>query len=356
MKFEELLKKYQDGTATPEERAAVEEELEKVRLIEEYLAAEDTPLPLPEISVAGEVKAVQRTITRRTRRTAAAVVAGVLAVMLLLQYVLLPLLNRRIYDREDYEVSEGFSEYRMTMDVFTQLFLPQYDFYGCGKETSGFGRWTLKNTFWGLPGQYVAADFTVTCGFLNTESENFWRLFPAVNLFDQDISHAGDDALARLDDSISVSGAVSFTENLTLEEVLAFRQQARALGVDVIAAAISRQTGHTMFLRLEGGVIGWSDSVNKDYPHLYLGYIKPDDSEVLQQHLISQLQYMADHSSISRKLDPHVNYSSFLKEAKSDEITYCGVWVTGTGAELLSLYDTGIVSQIWAQEAHISLH
>ena len=32
------------------------------------------------------------------------------------------------------------------------------------------------------------------------------------------------------------------------------------------------------------------------------------------------------------------------------------VVLTGTGAELLSLYDTGIVSQIWAQEAHISLH
>ena len=126
MKFEELLKKYKDGTATPEECAAVEEELEKVRLIEEFLAEEDAPLPLPEVAAAGEVKAVQRTIKRRTRSTTLAVVAGVLALLLLLQFVLLPLLNRRIYDREDYEVSEGFSEYRMTMDVFTQLFLPQY--------------------------------------------------------------------------------------------------------------------------------------------------------------------------------------------------------------------------------------
>ena len=51
MRFEELLKKYKDGTATPEERAAVEEELEKVRLIEEYLAEEEAALPLPTIEI-----------------------------------------------------------------------------------------------------------------------------------------------------------------------------------------------------------------------------------------------------------------------------------------------------------------
>ena len=91
MKFEELLKKYKDGTASDTERAAVEEELEKVRLIEEYLAGEDLPLSLPEMGTvaAGEVKSVQRTINRRTRRTALAVVAGVLAVLLLLQFIFL---------------------------------------------------------------------------------------------------------------------------------------------------------------------------------------------------------------------------------------------------------------------------
>lgn len=356
MKFEELLKKYKDGTATAEEVAAVEEELEKARLIEEYLAQEDAPLPLPEVSAMGEVKAVQRTIKNHTRRTALAVVTAVLAVLLLLQLVLLPLLNRRIYDREDYQDGGDFSEYRMTMDVFTQLFLPQYDFYGCGRETSGFGRWTLINTFWGLPGEYVRADFTVTCGILNTESEGFWKLFPPVNLFSQELSRAGDEALARLDNSISVAAAVSFTENLTLEEVLEFRRQAEALGANVTAAAISRQTGHTMFLRLEGGVLGWGEDVNSEYPHLYISRGKSYDAQVMQQHLISQLQYMVDHDSIARKLDPYASYDSFLKEAQNDEITYCGVWVTGTGAELLALYDTGVVSQIWAQEAHISLY
>ena len=51
MKFEELLKKYKEGTATPEEMALVEEELEKVRLIEEFLAEANAPLPLPEVIV-----------------------------------------------------------------------------------------------------------------------------------------------------------------------------------------------------------------------------------------------------------------------------------------------------------------
>ena len=48
MNFEEAFAHYQTHTATPEEAALVERELEKFRLLEDYLAARELP-ELPEV-------------------------------------------------------------------------------------------------------------------------------------------------------------------------------------------------------------------------------------------------------------------------------------------------------------------
>lgn len=360
MKFEELLKKYKDGTATPEERAAVEEELEKVRLIEEYLAEEDAPLPLPEVSAAGEVKSVQRTITRRTRRTALAVVAGVLAVLLLLQFVLLPLANARVFDEPDYDNGK-LSEYELFMDTMTHLCIPFYNYYGTGKTTTGFGQWTLTNTFWGLNRERRCSDFTLNCGFLDIHNDGdmMWQMFPAVNVIDITDSYqqhgydTGDHALARLDDSINVAAAVSFNRELTLEEVLALRQQYSNL--TVWSAALTPQYSRPIHLTFAHNGLGWGDDANKDYPLLWVRNPAEMTAETWQQHLESQLQFMIDHRRLLNNFDPLANSYQYVLEDVQKGATFKGMWVIGTGEELLSLYDSGVVGNIWSINAYIAL-
>lgn len=363
MKFEELLKKYKDGTATTEERAAVEEELEKVRLIEEYLAEEEVSLPLPETIAAGEVKAVRRTINRRTRRTALAVVAGVLAVLLSLQYVFLPTINRRVFDDSNFDSKPQYlSEYEMSMDILTQLYLPFCRYYGSEKTTTGFGRWTVSNTFWGLNGKHATPDFTLTAGVLNTASEEFFRLFPAVNSVDitdrhqQEGRRGGDDALARLDDSIQVAAAVSFNRELSLEEVLALRDDYKD-SVRVWSAALAWQWHRPLQLSLVSNGISWGDAVNEGYPLLWNSDEKNFTAEDWQQHFESQLRYLADHGDpLWKNFDAYSSPEKMLAQYEEDGLTFKGLWVIGTGAELLKLYESGVVGDIWGMDAYIALY
>ena len=362
MRFEDLLKKYKDGTATAEERAAVEEELEKVRLIEEYLAEEEAVLPLPEVNSAGEVKAVQRTITRRTRRTALAVVAGVLALLALLQFVLLPLANGRIYDEPDYGNGE-ISQYSLFMDTYTQLYMPMYLYYGTDKQTSGFGRWTLTNGFRSVDRTYITPEFTVTAGTLDfgADAELFYQMFPAVNLVHISDSYQRnghgyvDNALRRLDDCINVTAAVSFNRELTLEELMAFTAQWQD-SLDIFSAVLWRQDHRPIHLSLRGSSIGWGESVNEDYPFLFLELPQHADAATLQQHLESQLQFIIDHEYLLNKLDNHSDPSALLDDLRRTGARFKGIWVTGTGEELLHLYESGLVGDIEPQEAHIALY
>ena len=358
MKFEELLKKYKNGTATPEEVTAVEEELEKVRLIEEYLAEADIPLSLPEVSAAAEVKAVQRTITRRTRRTTLAVVAGVLAFIALLQFVLLPLANSRVFDEPDYDAGK-LSEYELFMDTMTHLCIPFYNYYGSEKNTTGFGQWTVGNSFWGLNSTYASPDFTVTAGVLDTTSEEFFRMFPAVNVveitdcYQQEGFDAGDNALARLDDSIKVAATVSFNRELTLEEVLALRQQYSDL--TLWSAALTPQYSRPVHLTFVHNGLGWGDDANKDYPLLWVSDPAKMTAEMWQQHLESQLQFMVDHRRLLNEIDPLANSYQYLLKDVQKGVTFKGMWVIGTGEELLSLYESGVVGDIRGMNAYISL-
>ena len=359
MKFEELLLRYKNGTATAEERSAVEEELEKARLIEEYLAEEDA-LPLPAIDPGVEVKSVQRTITHRTRRTALAVVAAVLAVVALLQFVLLPLANARVFDESDYDNGK-LSEYELSMDILTQLYLPFYNYYGSEKTTTGFGQWTVSNAFWGLNRTFASPDFTITSGLLDTASEEFFRLFPAVNTVDissryqQEGFDAGDNALARLDDSIQVAAAVSFNRELTLEEVLALRDAYKD-SVWFWSAALTWQWNRPIQFSLVGGGIGWGDAVNEGYPLLWSLNQKDFTVEDWQQHFESQLRYLADHGNpLWRKFDTYGSPEKMLAKYEEDGLSFKGLWVVGTGSKLLSLYDSGVVGDIWSLDAYIAI-
>ena len=362
MKFEELLKKYKDGTATPEECAAVEEELEKARLIEEFLAQEAAPLPLPEVVATGEVKAVRHTIKHRTRNTALAVAAGVLALLLLLQFVLLPLLNRQVFDDSDYNPDPKYlSEYEMSLDILTQLYLPFYCYYGSEKTTTGFGQWTISNAFWGPNGTYVSPDFTVTAGVLDTTSNEAFWMFPPVNTveitdrYQQEGMGKMDQALARMNDSIEVTAAVSFNRELTLEEVLALRKAYKET-IDVDAATLAWPGSRPVQLSFWGSGIGWGDPVNEGYPLLWSFSLKDFTAEDWHQHFESQLRYLVDHAGqLGKKFDV-ISPEGLLDRYEEFGLVFSGMWVTGSAEDLLSLYESGVVGNIIAQDAYIDLY
>ena len=153
MNFETAFAHYQAHTATAEETALVERELEKYRLIEDYLAEQELP-ELPEDAAAAasaETKAVKRRLNRRTRNIVLISTAAVLAVVLLLQLVVSPLLNRRVYT-DGLVDGSGYPEFDAGMSALAGLYMPLGDYYGSYAEHSGFMRDTLHLTFYDRTG------------------------------------------------------------------------------------------------------------------------------------------------------------------------------------------------------------
>ncbi len=361
MKFEEMLKKYRAGTATDAERAAVEAEVRKFRLLEELALDSEPPLPLPEVKVSeGEVKAVRRTIDRRTRKTAITVVCAVLAVILLLQYLLFPWLNSRIYDVPDY--NEGrLSEYELWMDSVTELYLPEYRYYGSWRERTGFGEWEISHSFQNSNGRFLPKN-TVSRGNFRWNAEAFNPLFPAVNVTDhlregESWSSGHDNALSKMGEDVVVLATVVFQEDLTMEELLHFKATWWA-DKEYFDAALSEPLySRPIHLDLAHNPIGWGDAVNEGYPLLYIG----QDLDALtaadwQQHLESRLQYLIDHPTLTNKIEDVRHLQRYLDTIKAEGAKFKGVWLKGSAQELLALYDSGMISHIWPQEAHISLY
>lgn len=361
MKFEELLRKYKDGTATPDERLAVEEELEKVRLIEAYFAEEDA-LPMPDVSVPDgtQMRSVRRTITRRTRRTALAVVAGFLALLVLLQFALLPLINAQVYDEARYDSPDNYrnSSFELLMDTITRLYLPGYSYLGTSAETTGFGRQTLTSSFYGQHNLSLP-EFTLTCGVLNVDSREFWEMFSGVYMTDIHTCDYAVTALGRMDESIRVTAYVRFEEEMTLEEVVAFQREwddgTPQSSLTIPAAILGNRTFRTLSLSFESIGIGWGDTINnKEYPALW---INPDtaDAETFRQHLSSRLQFLIDNERLVRKFDANQDYRRLLQQVENDEITFSGIYVSGSPQSLLELCACDAVMGMWLEDASFRL-
>ena len=84
MTFRELLEKYKNGSATPEEREQTERELEKFDALTEYMLEQDFPQEeQPKAEAAeGELKKIRRNIKQRNAVLvclAAGVACGVIA-------------------------------------------------------------------------------------------------------------------------------------------------------------------------------------------------------------------------------------------------------------------------------------
>ena len=159
MNFETAFAHYQAHTATAEETALVERELEKYRLIEDYLAEQELP-ELPEDAAAAasaETKAVKRRLNRRTRNIVLISTAAVLAVVLLLQLVVSPLLNRRVYT-DGLVDGSGYPTFDVGMSALAGLYMPLGDYYGSYAEHSGFMRDTLHLTFYDRTGSNRTAE------------------------------------------------------------------------------------------------------------------------------------------------------------------------------------------------------
>ena len=262
MTFRELLEKYKNGTATEDERALVEEELEKSEAIADYLAE-----GLEELEEGGgspsaasaEVRQVKRTVNRRLRRTALWAAAVVLAAVLVVQLVVNPLVSSFYYrpnaqtvgqnevreEQVDFVIDktsvavdqtittvDNGSDVEVDLPALYELMMPGLTPTNIQTEAEGFGRYTISyDAVDGLTGTAEPVTRKLGPGSYRSEAQRRWGDYtlsmldhtaPALNPEEDGRSNSTTQAvehLTMLPKTAFVAAWVHFPEDLACVQV-----------------------------------------------------------------------------------------------------------------------------------------
>lgn len=369
MDFETAFAHYQSNTATAEETALVERELEKYRLIEDYFAARELPeLPEDTALAASETKAVKRRLGRRTRNTVLMAAAAMLAVLLLLQCAVSPLLNRHVYGGAD-----DHTDFDAAMTALTGLYMPLGVYVGSSLSHTGFMTDTVSLQFSDLTGSTrfgVRTGLTLRLGALGRLSASDLRPlhYALIGYFTPTLNADGTEAaptdycqqaLADMSDQLTVTSAVQFTDRLSADELAAL--MARHPELTFLSGKVGNEGAYTpqsLFCSLTPAGISFGDALEADYP----GFTLPRTNitgAALRQHFEAMLQCLIDHPSVTKAAsmmgnETH-NYKKLLQDVQDNCLQFTGVWVQGSPSALLSLMDETCARSISNYEAHIRL-
>ncbi len=358
MNFEEVFARYQAHTATAEETALVEGELEKFRLLEDYLAARELP-DLPETpagAAQAETKAVKRRMNRRTGWTVLAAVAAVLAVLALLQFVISPLVNRRVYyvpwrEEEDYDI-DTYSEFDAGMSAITALYMPLGSYGGSLLSHTGFMTDTvdlgfLDNT--GATRSGIGSQVTLRMGKLGWLNANDLSVLGYGYVDFRSWHTQGGHykaALEQLPDYYSVTSTVTFTRDLTADELAALMERHPELTF-LSAKMEGFLFPQALYCSLQNTGVQYGSDLNRDYPGFQFGdypnfQLETVTGEIIQQHFESLLQYMIDHPRLADMAELELGgrqYQRLLDTVREDGLKSSGVWVQGTPSAILTLLE-----------------
>ena len=372
MDFETAFAHYQSSTATAEETALVERELAKYQLIEDYFAARELPeLPeLPEDTAlaASETKALKRRLGRRTRSTVLMAAAAMLAVLLLLQFAVSPLLNRHVYGGAD-----DHTDFDAAMTSLTGLYMPLGVYVGSSLSHTGFMTDTVSLQFSDLTGSTrfgVRTSLTLRLGALGrlSASDLLPLHYALIGYFTPTLNADGTEAaptdycrqaLADMSDQLTVTSAVQFTDRLSADELAAL--MARHPELTFLSGKVGNEgvyTPQSLFCSLTPAGISFGDALEADYPGFTLPHTNITGA-ALRQHFEAMLQCLIDHPSVAKAAsmmgnETH-NYKRLLQDVQDNGLQFTGVWVQGTPSALLSLMDETCAKSISNYEAHIRL-
>lgn len=360
MSYKELLEKYKAGTATPEERASVEDDLEKYESINEYLAGGlDEALPAQASNVKNDVssgKRVRWNILKKFILTAAITLAlGALALVTVF-FVISPLMDRNAYQPLQSLTKENYGITKLFIDLaaYTELHFPGIHTSEAWAEPLGFGKYDVEMGQWNvMNSRFERYSCSIDGKHFVNLTHNF-NQYPYANafrhcvyLFD-DMRDNGDAAeleeIGKLPETAFIKTYVSFKDDLSIDDVLKIRGQFPDSFFGWIAVRCCekdvQQVPQIGFDPTGTGVIIPEDAVNQEkYPNFELSWLDhPLDSTALSTHLISLLKYMADNMDFLELLnDPRDIYSKSLEYLDKNGIKSYGVMVIGSSKDVLTL-------------------
>lgn len=345
MKFNEAFEHYKQGTASAEETAFVEGEIEKYEAIGDWLyqkvddtLSENLGQAAAKAEMGSEAsftRAMRKSIRGAFIKAGAVLLAACLALILFFQFGASPLLNALYYNPAK-RIDDHYSQFTLDMRVYSELCQPVGTRWGSSATPRGYGVYDIalgKNemdqleTLPRVTGQIVRGRLTLYDPALMKDArEQFW--LPGDTDYTtgtpQDnqrrIVGLREDSLYRV--TVSFNKYLSPGEMYQLENRVYWGTEDQGLRNGWWAARTS-EDGHAdgacYGLQKESASVIFSDELYNamdGYPDLIWGvqpsapvgtppanYYPVHTDEELRQHLLSMLQYMKDNAAFCRVMD-----------------------------------------------------
>jgi|LGOV01.1.fsa_nt_gb hypothetical protein len=148
MNFDELIRKYKDDTASDKEKEIVEKEIEKNKLINDYLVESLDDLFLYEDNTNIEIN---ESVSNKLRKNIVYSVIIVILLYMLMGNVISPVIESMYYNPTEITQGEIMRDITFDMVALNELTVPGYEMLLSTVEKKGYGSYDLiltrKNTF-----------------------------------------------------------------------------------------------------------------------------------------------------------------------------------------------------------------
>ncbi len=373
MTFKEAFEHYRIGTASAEERTLVEEEIEKARLITEYLD-EDWNIPtLTDEAPIQDMKLVRRNIRKRNVLIVLTSIVLCMAIFLTSWLVIIPTLEKHYWNPKANNAGVTYStDLEAMLAVYAELICPNT---GIGKVSStktGFATYDLSIQHWKLNGNYVdnlyanatleKGELKLPDGLLETVPTNIFTraTYP---FYSEDTHSPSIYELMQLPDYVTITATVSFEYDMSIEEVLAFdntlvdgrigwvgiRNSPTDVQLQPLCGFIPHQSGSVR------------DELNDTYPALEIKGMQKTAAN-WEDHFTSMLRFLDGqyNNGTCIKLHGTSSSQSYYKEVldyvEANGIYSYGCYVTGTPETFVKLLKTPAVEQIWIQDSWLNIN
>ena len=370
MTFKEAWNHYRAGTASEEERQLVEQELEKSRLIAEYLDEQWDDQIIAPIAPVEEMKQVRKTLRRRN--ILIVLTSLLLSAVLLLGTVCIgiPAMESLYWNPSATSYGTSYStDLELMLAAYAELFCPDINIAAATESKTGFATYDISIQYWNTHrggdclfanGTIEKSELSLPMGFLSPV---------AVNLFDRATypfyaaEESGQqevyDKLSQLPAYVTVVAAVSFPEDQSMEELLAFQDSL----MDGYVGWTAIRTGplDEQLLPLCGMNLSQWGTLRREANQYYACFdmksveITPEN---LETHFQSLLRFSADQVGLGTGIPKESPtgqgyYTDVLKYVEENGIYSYGCYVSGTPETFLALIESGSVSQVRIEDLWI---
>ncbi|RGU95866.1 hypothetical protein DWW31_02510 [Clostridium sp. AF15-17LB] len=394
MNYEERFRKYVKGEIGEEEKARIEEDLNKTRVLLEYLdSSMDETLYAEEEGPAGEEnngraekgwaynemgRRISRAVNRKLRHYAVLTGAVVLLLVFLAIYALSPVMDAIYYNPSSPRESQPPLD--LNMAVYMELVCGDKGFASVNVRPEGYGRHSL-DVQTQINGRISHHYLELNKNHLYWTDMSWNQPDLPGNAFTYSVedreTFAGTTAeeaavkLRGLSESMVVRAALSFKETKDTEQLAAFMKKYSGEYLYVPFETYEGQRG-TMsgYMGYRPDAAGYvrTDSYDQQrYPYLDLAQYEEEgeiDADVLTQHVTSMLAYMKDNEAFGQifaSVVPGENvfdrqqYEGALDYVQKNGVNGYGVVVNAGRDELLQMLSDPDVDGIYLIDAQLKL-